>query len=238
MIQFVSVVNNYSLYNDTIGANPYMNVHQLHTYDNTKLNIGIARRYNDFIRTRLQSNGWVVFCHQDFSMQEDITSKLSELDPNFIYGPTGTGPTKQLVFIASISRFGIERFRIGLYERTKKFGQILQSTPRRTQRTGKWLRQPKIVDTVDCCCMIIHASLIQKHALVFDEKLDWHLYVEDFCLNARHHHGVLTKAIQLDCVHLSAGTADQNFEDALHYMKRKYGAVRFSTTCYDGYSRF
>jgi hypothetical protein len=238
MIQIVTVVNDHQLFNDTVRSNAFMNVHDLHVYDNTRENIGIARRYNDFIRTTMRPDSWVVFCHQDFSFQEDIAVKLAGLDRNFLYGPTGTGPTKQLVFIATLSRYGIERVRLGLYDRTKKFGQIVQSTPGKTQKLGRYLRRPAVVDTVDCCCLIAHASVIRRYAFTFDERLDWHMYVEDFCLNAKYRHQVLTKAVQLSCVHLSGGTVNDDFDDALLYVKRKYGTGYFSTTCYDGYWRF
>lgn len=238
MIQIVTVVNNHQLFNDTIRSNGFMNVHSLHVYDNTLENIGIAQRYNDYIRTKMHPDSWVVFCHQDFAFQEDITGKLASLDRNCLYGPTGTGPTKQLVFIATFSRYGVERFRIGFYDRSKKFGQIVQQTPKKTQQMGRYLRKPAVVDTVDCCCLIVHASLIRKHALTFDEQLQWHLYAEDFCLNAKHRNQVLTKAVQLDCVHLSDGPVNDDFDASLLHLKRKYGTGCFSTTCYDGYSRF
>lgn len=207
-------------------------------YDNTHDNVGIAKRYNDFIRTKMPSDSWLVFCHQDFAFREDVTETFARLDRNVIYGPTGTGPTKQLVCIAAFSRYGIERFRIGFYDRTKKLGQIVQRTAQKNQKKGRFLRKPTVVDTVDCCCLIVHSDLIRRYGLTFDEQLDWHLYAEDFCLNARYLHQVLTKAVQLECVHLSSGKVDDEFDAALLHLKRKYRTGFFSTTCYDGYWRF
>jgi hypothetical protein len=238
MIQIVTVVNNHRLFNDTIGANRFMNVHPVHVYDNTRENIGIARRYNDFLRSQMPSDAWIVFCHQDFAFQEDVTDKIVGLDRKVIYGPTGTGPTKQLVFVAALSRFGVERFRFGLYDRSKKFGQIVQRTEQKTQKMGQFLRTPAMVDTVDCCCLIVHTDLIRRYGITFDEQLDWHLYAEDFCLYARDRYQVATKAVQLSCVHLSGGTTDAKFDAALLYLKQKYKTSYFSTTCYDGYRRF
>lgn len=238
MIHIVTVVNNYGLFESTIKQNAFMNAFPIHVYDNTRENIGLSKRYNEFLEQALPDDGWVVFCHQDFSLQEDLAPKLARVDPACLYGPTGTGPVKQLLFIASISRYGIERCRLGIYDRTKKFGRITQKTPLKEQRMGRYIRKPVVVDTVDCCCLIAHSSVIRKYGLRFDEKLDWHLYVEDFCLNARERHGVLTKALQLDCVHLSAGTTDTRFESDLVYLKAKYKTGYFSTTCYDGYRRF
>ena len=238
MIHIVTVVNNHNLFVDTIKENPFMNAFPVHAYDNTSENIGLSKRYNDFLSNNMPDDAWLVFCHQDFCFQEDISSKLAELDPSCLYGPTGTGPVKQLVFITSFSRFGVERFRLGLYDRTKSFGRITQKTPGKVQQRGRFIRKPTVVDTVDCCCLIAHSSLINKYSLRFDEKLSWHLYVEDFCLNARMHHGVRTKAVQLECVHLSGGNPDTHFESDLVYLKTKYKTGHFSTTCYDGYRRF
>jgi hypothetical protein len=238
MITIVTVVNKFDIFASTIGENRFMNVHTIHRYDNRQDNIGIAKRYNDFIENHMPDDAWVVFCHQDFGFEEEIAPRLALLDKNVIYGPIGTGPTKQLVFIASLSRYGFERLRLGFYERWKKFGRIMQKTAKKTARMGQFIRKPVVVDTLDSCCMIIHSSLIRKHDLRFDENLDWHLYVEDFSLNAKFNHNILTKAVQFRCVHLSAGTIDFTFHENLNYLRRKYNTERFATTCYDGYARF
>jgi hypothetical protein len=94
------------------------------------------------------------------------------------------------------------------------------------------LRKPKLVDTVDCCCMIVHTSLIKKYDLQFDERLMYHLYVEDFSLNARYAYGVKTKALQIECMHLSLGNATRDFYDSLAYLKSKYKGKRFVGTCF------
>jgi GT2 family glycosyltransferase len=238
MTIIVAVVNKIDLFSSTILENRFMNPHAIHRYDNRESNIGISRRYNDFIDHHMPDDAWVVFCHQDFGFEEEIEPKLARLDKNVIYGPIGTGPTKQLVFIASLSRYGFERLRIGFYDRWKKFGRIMQKTARKTVRMGQFIRKPVVVDTLDSCCMIVHSSLIRKHNLRFDERLDWHLYVEDFSLNAKRNGNIATKAVQFKCFHLSGGTIDFTFHENLIYLKKKYGTERFATTCYDGYTRF
>lgn len=238
MIQIVTVVNNPTLYESLIRNNHYMNCHDLVMYDNTVDNLPITVRYNDFISHRMYSDAWVVFCHQDFYFTEDISHLLRNLDKNFIYGPIGAGPSKQLIFVAAISRYGLERFRIGFARRSKSYGQILQITPMKSQRLGQRINRPTTVDTVDCCCMIVHSSLIDRYGLYFDEKLKWHLYAEDFCLGARFNHNIYTKAIQVSCVHMSGGKTDMAFHQDLLYIKNKYNTAVFATTCYDGYERF
>jgi hypothetical protein len=143
-----------------------------------------------------------------------------------------------LVFIFSLGRYGFERFRLGIYERAVTLGQITQKTAVKTVRMGRYLKRPVNVDTVDCCCMIIHSSLVARYNLRFDQALDWHLYVEDFCLGAKYHHDILTKSVQLQSIHYSSGNVNFDFLDKLTYLKKKYKTEAFSTTCYDGYKRF
>lgn len=238
MIQIVSVVNNTSLYKSAILDNPYMNRHNLFAYDNTIDNIGVPSRYNDFIMFQMLDDAWIIFCHQDFFFCEDITNKLQCLDKNVIYGPIGAGPSRQFIFMVAISRFGLERFRIGTALRSKNYGEIKQITPKKSRKIGQRIRKPIIVDTLDCCCMIVHSTLIRKYSLSFDEQLKWHLYAEDFCLNARFKYNILSMALQLNCVHLSGGTMDMTFQENLLYLKKKYNTDFFATTCYDGYKRF
>lgn len=238
MITIVTVVNKPDIFDSTIGKNPFMNIHRIHRFDNSACNIGIPKRYNDFIDNNMPDECWVIFCHQDFGFEENLIPRLKNLSPDCIYGPTGTGPVKQLLFIASFSRYGIERFRLGFYDRWKKFGRITQRTTEKLRRMGRYIRKPVTVDTLDSCCLIAHSSLIRKFGLRFDEKLEWHLYAEDFSLNARKQHHILTKAVQFKSVHMSAGRIDSAFYENLNYLRTKYGTDRFATTCYDGYARF
>jgi len=238
MIQIVTVVNNFDVFNSTIRENRFMNAFPIHLYDNTRDNIGISRRYNDFIENHMQADSWVVFCHQDFGFEEDVSRKVHALDKNCIYGPVGTAAEKQLVFIFALGRYGFERFRLGIYRRAVTLGQITQKTAEKTVRMGRYLKRPMNVDTVDCCCMIIHSSLIARKNLRFDQALDWHLYVEDFCLGAKYHHDILTKSVQLNSIHYSSGNVNFDFLDKLTFIKKKYKTETFSTTCYDGYKRF
>lgn len=238
MIQIVTVVNNHELYDTVIRKNPLMNRFPLHLYDNGKENTGIATRYNDFIRNHMHQDAWVVFCHQDFYFTTDVEGKIEGLDRGCIYGPTGIGPARSFIGVFSISRFGIDRMRIGFAKRSVKLGRILQKTPRKSRYLGRKLRRPEVVDTVDCCCLIVHASLINRFRLTFDERFQWHCYAEDFSLNARYNHSIETKAVQLDSVHMSAGTPSFGFMHDLLQLQTKYHTTDFATTIFDGHERF
>ena len=236
-IQIVTVVNDKAMYKRTIADNPFMDTFDRHVYDNTKKNIGIPSRYNGFIR-RNMTDGWVIFCHQDFGFRAPIQDRLAALDHGCVYGPIVVGPSRQFALFAAISGYGIESTCAGMVTRARKFGRILSGEGKTAHIVGKRIRKPVVVDTVDCCCMIVHSSLVRRCSLSFDEKLPWHMYVEDFCLNAKHAHGIVTKALPLDAVHVSSGSLDLSLQRALLYVKEKYRTESFATTCYDGYKRF
>jgi len=94
------------------------------------------------------------------------------------------------------------------------------------------LDKPQTVDTVDCCCLVVHSSLIKKYGLRFDEHFDFHLYSEDFSLNAWYTYGVRTKAVQMAARHMSFGDTSQNFHTSLEYLRTKYKEKNFVGTCF------
>lgn len=224
-IQVVSVVRDFGVYEETTRNNPFIRRYRLHPYDNNRDNSGIPARYNDFIRTRMDRDAWLIFCHQDFGFLEDPWPKLKELPTRFIYGPIGT-----------VRRYGIFfRNRRVLFSRKVLLGRIHQAGDDRASfGSGRYLAKPKTVDTVDCCCLIVHGSLIARHGLAFDENLDFHLYSEDFSLNARYGHGIRTKAVQFECRHLSpCYDVAADFHESLAYLRSKYKGRRFSGTCFE-----
>jgi hypothetical protein len=171
----------------------------------------------------MKEDEWLIFSHQDFGFLEDPYAKLQTLDDNCIYGPIGAA-RKKGVFIRN-SRI--------LFERKKLYGQINQArNDEKYYQNGIYLKRPKLVDTIDCCCMIVHTSLIKKYDLQFDESLAYHLYSEDFSLHARYAYGIKTKALQIECKHLSLGNATRDFYDSLAYLKSKYKGKRFVGTCF------
>ena len=201
-IHIVSVVNDFDFYKKVVNLSPCLKTYQVCVYDNTKENIGISERYNDFITKNIaaDSDFWVIFCHQDFGFFEDPYDKLKDLDKNCVYG-----------VIAPKNGFSKHKF-IDIHKKPKRcrkltrelLGQINQGNNNFDfQKNGIFLKEPTTVSTVDCCCVIVHSSLIFEHNLRFDENLKWHMYAEDFCINARRNYGILTKVVQLDCFHTS-----------------------------------
>ncbi len=89
------------------------------------------------------------------------------------------------------------------------------------------------VGTVDCQCLIVHSSLIEKYNLRFDENLSFDLYTEDFSIYAREHYNIPTKIMQVDCHHYSFGKLTERFANSYKYLQNKYKKTRFAyiTTC-------
>ncbi len=222
-VKIVCVVNKHEIFEAIIAANEFMSHLPMHVYDNTRENVPISARYNHYIKNYMRDDEWLIFCHQDFGFLEDPCRKLQTMNVNCIYGPIGAARKKGIY---------IRDSRI-LFERKKLYGQISQArNDGKYYHNGIYLKKPKVVDTIDCCCMIVHASLIQQYNLSFDEAFKYHLYIEDFTLNARYSFGIKTKAIQIACKHLSIGSLTENFYESLTNLKLKYNKKKFVGTCF------
>lgn len=222
-IQIICVVNNFETFGSMIGNNPFMNGFPVHVYDNTVENVSITKRYNHFIDHHMNNDAWLVFCHQDFGFSADPYLRIKDLDKTGIYGPIGAVKKRGLFL------------RHGKLTFSKKIlvGQIQQArNDNNFFLHGIHLDRLQIVETVDCCCLIVHSSLINKYALRFDEHLDFHLYSEDFSLNARYAYGVRTRAVQMDARHMSFGDTSLDFHASLEYLKAKYKGRNFVGTCF------
>lgn len=264
-IRIVSVVNDFDFYKKVVNLSPCLKTYQVCVYDNTKENIGISERYNDFITKNIaaDSDFWVIFCHQDFGFFEDPYDKLKDLDKNCVYGVIAPKNGINLIrilkskLVANMDYYPSIKIDIrGLIPFSKhKFIEI-RKKPKRCrkltrellgqinqgnnnfdfQKNGIFLKEPTTVSTVDCCCIIVHSSLIFEHNLRFDENLKWHMYAEDFCINARRNYGILTKVVQLDCFHTSTGNLDNlgdDFYNSADYIKKKYNIEYINSTCID-----
>lgn len=230
-IFIISVCNNLSVYNRAIATNPHLGNCLITKYDNSQDNLPIPTRYNHFINHQLnREDGWLIFCHQDFEFLCPPEKILQKLDKNCVYGPIGVAlkPHKywKLLFYPYNRRPSV---RIGNESKECRFGEIYEGTEK-SHTTGRKISKPKTVDTVDCCCLMIHSSLLRSSGLRFDETFDFHLYTEDFCLAARHKN-IPVKAVQCDCCHYSRGTMNQSFWNKYELLQEKYPDDFFLTTC-------
>jgi len=232
-VQLVCVSHRPDIYDKYVGTNKFVRRHDLTLYDNRVENIGIAARYNSFIENEMD-DGWVVFMHHDFSIDEDPGPLLAKLPQSSIYGVIGTTLERHGRFAhigrGQKRRIGIER---GRFHTVRLLGNIKcrkELTP--TENMGERVSDNPVVDTVDCCCVIVHSSLIRQYGLRFDEKFAWHFYSEDFSLNAMVEHGIETRVVQMDCGHYGYGDLNEDFHHTQKEVVGKYSPRVWTSTCY------
>lgn len=227
----ISVCNNLSVYNRAIATNPHLKNCFITKYDNSQENLSIPARYNHFIEHQLNGkDGWLIFCHQDFEFLCPPEEILHNLDKSCVYGPIGvalkTHKYWKILFYPYNRRPSI---RQGKECKECYLGEIYEGMEH-PHTVGHKISKPEPVDTIDCCCLIIHSSLLRSSGLRFDETFDFHLYTEDFCLAARHKN-IPVKAVQCACCHYSSGTINQKFWDKYTLLQEKYPNDFFLTTC-------
>lgn len=222
-IQVVSVVNDYETFKRCVILNDFVNQYDVTFFDNTRENISIAARYNTFIDKNINANSdfWVIFMHQDFIFYEDPYEKLQYMSKVSVYGPVGIkNRTVKLLFLPEIS-----------LPMRCLVGQIMQGENQTEKLVGRYADENVEVKTLDCCCVIVHSKLIYEKKLRFDAVLDFHMYVEDFCISAEKK-GIKSKIIQYKCRHLSAGSRNKRLYECANYIKAKHKILRINSTCH------
>lgn len=179
--------------------------------DNTAENRALSVLYNEFLDKYDYSNeSWFIFAHSDFEFLEFPSNILHGLDKSRIYGPVG------------VKTF-IENGKAGFFSKGRVYEKdaqniLYENFPHRYEDPS--------VDTLDCMCMLVHSSLIDKYHLRFDEALYFDLYVEDFCIDAAKEHGVGISALSFDCAHHSSYVSEKycrnSYLDRLKYINSKY----------------
>jgi len=208
---------------------------KLNFFDNNQTNLGIPKRYNQFLdQYDFSRKSWFIFCHEDFLINDRFfQEKLEKLDQNFIYGPIGANFTKKNFKIPFSDKFSNLKL-VELKINTKLLGNLIQRN--KAGKNKKKLGQAQIVeqssvDTLDCCCMIIHSGLINLHKLRFDENLNFDLYIEDFCINSKEKYQIYTKVFNFECEHWSEGKITQRYFKQLELLDKKYPKCLYAGTC-------
>lgn len=208
-IKMVTCVRDYNMYGKFIKNNPMCRSFELLDICNLKDNRPIPLRYNSVIDgIGGNSDDWLIFCHEDFELLEDITPLVARLDKDCLYGAVGC------------RRIGLFGFGMQL-----TLGNIVERN--RDGSGGAWrvakqIKKPEEVETFDCCCIIMHSSLVMKYGLRFDEQLEFDMYVEDFCANAKTKHGVRSFVVPIECCHHSGSRATDRLYRHLPYLREKY----------------
>lgn len=210
------MVRDFSLYRRLVVENPALVGAKFVTLDNRERNLPIPVQYNRFLDNFDFSHpAWLVFCHEDFEIREPLAPLLKHLSSDSLYGPIGATCRDAVLKRNSI---------IGRIDECRREGG-------ETWEVGKAVPAMTLVETFDCCCLIAHSSLIRE--LRFDPKLEFDLYVEDFCANAKVQHGIVSRILPFAAVHHSGSHPTARLYRHLEYLRRKYPHDLFHATCVD-----
>lgn len=179
---------------------------------------------------RRDDDFWCCFIHQDFGFMENVDLVVEKLNPNYIYGPVGVKIFKGLFWG---KRHDVECVKRGFKTELKlTFGRILQGGDDfGLKKHGRLALFQPTVDAIDCCCIIVHSSLLRKYNLRFDEHLNFHMYAEELCYRAKKDYKIKTKVIQTKCFHLGKGCLDDDYQKSVQYLKEKFNIKRIPSTC-------
>lgn len=177
--------------------------------DNRQKNEPIPACYNRFLdEYDYAKESWFVFCHEDLEFQEDIVPLLERLDKNSLHGVVGA------------ARKGLAGF--GMQVIYGNMTEVNRDGSGGAWNPGRSIARPVEVDAFDCCCLIVHSSLVAKHGLRFDKNLLFDLYVEDFCASAKVNHCIRSYVHPVKCCHYSGSKATDRLLRHLPYLKEKY----------------
>ncbi len=142
---------------------------------------------------------------------------LEQVPTDALYGPIGCArkgifPLRHQVFLGQLT----ERNRDGTGE---------------PWQVGRKVKPMTQVETFDCCCLIVHSSLVQKHNLRFDEELAFDLYVEDFCAIAKVKHNIPSHILPFKAIHHSGSHPTERLYRHLPYLAKKYPHNCFCASC-------
>lgn len=195
-------------------------------FDNGAENRPVPVRYNEYIEAMpLRQNAWLAFIHNDFQFHEDPGPLLAKAPRDRIYGVVGAN------LVASPQREG----HAG--EAAPPFYQMVgcvQCSPQLipTGWCGDPISDMAPAKTVDCCCVIVHSSLVHKHDLRFNEHYEWHFYSEEFSLRAFRDHGIETWVLPLRSGHYGLGATNASFFECRRTLCTEFPHT-FVSTCFN-----
>ena len=238
----VTVVNDWTVFDYVYKSYQAIAGIPVLTYDNSSENVGISARYNKAIEQLLmdEQERWIFFCHQDFGFLEDPRRFLQELNVKRIYGPVGARLQQRW------PSWLVGRTLANYTARREIFGQFTWGDPQGRHTLSEMrVSEDTSVDTLDCCCLAVHTSLLRALPLRFDEQLSFHMYAEDFSLAAKHFFDIGTYVKQMECFHISEGgvyekingdyvlrqgLALEQCRAAFRYLQHKYALDAFGAT--------
>lgn len=207
----VSVVRDRVMYERCIAGNQHLADVERVALDNREKNEPIPVLYNHFLDGYDYAEPvWFVFCHEDFQMLEPLGTLLAKADAGALWGPVGATTTWRWGVNPRLTVLG------GLQESDKTGGNL--------RTLGNVVSVGTMADTLDCMCVAVHSSLVQAHHLRFDERFDFDLYAEDFCVTARQV-GAISRILPLQCRHWSKGELGARYQAAEQTFSEKWPNV-------------
>lgn len=217
-VAYISVVRDFAMYGRCVENNEMASSARRVAFDNRAKNEHIPVLYNRFIDSYDYSEpAWFVFCHEDFSPDERLEETLSKLPKDSLYSPIG-------------ARTDI---RWGIYCKWLGLGNVTVLTKEGDCPAIAGTRVPDgtEVETLDCCCLIVHSSLVHEHGLRFDENLSFDLYVEDFCIAAKELYNIASRVVNFKCRHFSKASPTARYRVQHKYLNGKWKNVSYSSPC-------
>lgn len=236
--KIICTYNNKEIFDFALNNNQSLNECDILSFDNTTENISITKRYNTFIKENILNNTsdkekeeegfWCIFIHQDFGFLDSPDLLLKNADKNNIYGAVGVKILKGIFF----GKKPVEN-KLGFKTELKlTFGRILQgNNDKNFKKHGRSAIFKPTVETTDCCCVIMHSSLIKKYGILFDENLEFHMYAEELCYRAKKDYNIKTKILPFKCFHMGKGLLNEAFYESAEYLKKKFNIKRVPSTC-------
>jgi hypothetical protein len=232
-VVMVTACNDPSVYARYVAKSVGIDAADFHRYDNSADNRPVPERYNQFIEAMpADLDAWIAFVHNDFQFLEDPRGWLSSVSPNHLYGVVGADIVEDEV---------PDSIRAGALSDTRAQRRVLRGQVEcSTDLLASGVCGTKVdgmvpVRTVDCCCLIIHASLIRRLQLRFDASFPWHLYTEELSLRAARDWGVRTFVIPVRSGHYGRGAVDEMFHTGLKRLKETHGDI-LASTCHNPYA--
>jgi hypothetical protein len=214
----ISVVRDFAMYERCVKSNPLLAGCGLCTIDNRGRNDGVPTCYNRFLDSRAEDeDAWYVFCHEDFQMMEPLAPRLEKLDTEALWGPIGA----------------VTRVRFGVYHQRRLVGSVEECRKDGTglRRVGETVEEGTPAETFDCQCVIVHSSLVRRHALRFDEALTFDLYAEELCMAAKEKAEIASRVLPLAARHWSGGSVQERY-----YAQEAHVNAKYPKSCYTGTS--
>ena len=217
-VVYISVVRDFGMYNKCLRDNSCVEDGELVPVDNRVDNAHVSFCYNRVFDSRpVDEDAWYVFCHEDFQPLEPVSPLLADCDRDVLWGPIGAAT----------------RVHLGVYHQWRLLGVVeeCRKDGSNVRRIGEAVPCGTPVETFDCQCLIVHASLVRRLGLRFDEALSFDLYVEEFCMAAHEKGGVVSRILPFRCRHWSGGSVQPRY-----YEQEAHVNARYPNVCYTGTS--